>query len=900
MKQKKNHLLLLSFLVPVVVMLGIFAGKGIFPFGDNSFLRTDMYHQYMPFFAELRHKLTGGGSLAYSFNIGMGTNFLSLFGYYLACPLNFLLIFCPEAYLIEFISYLVVFKIGLCGLTFCYYLSKRHNTKDFGMIFFSTFYALSGFMAAYSWNIMWLDCILLAPLVLLGLERLVNEGKCYLYCITLALAILSNYYIAMMLCMFLVLYFLVLLVCQPAGSNYMKKIFNFALYSLIAGALAACILLPEIYALKMTASAKSTFPKELKSYFPIFDMMGRHLINVDCEIGLDHWPNIYCGVAVFMMAALYVANKTVSYKEKIAKFSLLFFLLVSFSFNIPNFIWHGFHYPNSLPSRQSFLYIAILLSMGYEGYRYLKNASVKLIVGSFWGSALFILLSEKLMGGNKGMSYHVFYVSLLFVALYALCMYLYKKEILKPKSIAFFALILVVIESALNTAVTSVTLTSRSAYLKNTNDFQTLIEQVREEDPDFYRFEKARLKTKNDGAWVGYPSASVFSSTANANLTDLYKKLGMESSVNAYSFTGGTPFIASIFDIRYILSDKELPETSLMSLKDTSGNAYLYENNYTLPLGFMVPSDFESQWSLTSGTVAAQNSFIEAAAGTGDVLTSIPHTENGSTVTINPTESGYLFVKVLSNDVKDVTADIGDSTKKFDHVNRGYLLDLGYCTPDDEIILTAKNDKEMRAEAYKINEEAIAAFVTALNDEPLTLTSYSDTAIKGEVTALTDGLLFTSIPYDEGWSLYVDGVPTNIQLCGNALISVPLTAGAHTIELNYTVKGFKNGLLITINALVLLLLIEAIRRFLQHKNDDEPDDSEAKNIEKLADERSARRDALIRKRKEQTSNHSEDILDEADENASEDILDEDAFDTEILDEADDTINDIEEPEDLEK
>ncbi len=202
------------FIVPVVIMLIIFAQRGIFPFGEESFLRTDMYHQYAPFFAEFQDKLTHGGSLLYSWNIGMGVNFAALYAYYLASPLNWLLILCPKGLVIEFMTYSIVLKIGLSGLTMAYYLRRHNNTCDFGIAFFGIFYALSGYMAAYSWNIMWLDCILLFPLIVLGLERLVKEGKGLLYCITLGLSILSNYYISIMTCIFMVTYFIAMLAME--------------------------------------------------------------------------------------------------------------------------------------------------------------------------------------------------------------------------------------------------------------------------------------------------------------------------------------------------------------------------------------------------------------------------------------------------------------------------------------------------------------------------------------------------------------------------------------------------------------------------------------------------------------------------------------------------------------
>ena len=292
----------LAFLIPMLIMIGVFAGKSIYPFGDKSFLRTDMYHQYAPFFMDFLEKLKHGESLTYAWEIGLGSNYTALIAYYLSSPFNLLLLVFPSSLIVEFMTYLIVLKIGLCGFTMAWYLGKRNHTNHIGIAFFGICYALSGYMAAYSWNIMWLDCLWLAPLILLGLERLVKENRPFLYCITLGLAILTNYYISIMLCIFMFLYFICLIIMLPHVTlkQFLIKCGRFALYSLIAGGLGAILLLPAAHALMGTASASSTFPKTLTSYFSVFDMLARHLVDVECEIGLDHWPNLYSGVATLL------------------------------------------------------------------------------------------------------------------------------------------------------------------------------------------------------------------------------------------------------------------------------------------------------------------------------------------------------------------------------------------------------------------------------------------------------------------------------------------------------------------------------------------------------------------------------------------------------------------------
>ena len=171
-RRTQRGISVLAFFVPAFIMLILFIIRGIYPFGDRSFLFSDMYHQYMPFLSEFVHKIKAGEGLSYSYNVGIGTNFLALYVYYVASPFNWLVFLLPESLIMEFMSYLVILRIGLMGLTFSIYLRKTFGKADPAVILFSTCYALSGYLAAYNWNVMWLDCLILLPLILLGAERL--------------------------------------------------------------------------------------------------------------------------------------------------------------------------------------------------------------------------------------------------------------------------------------------------------------------------------------------------------------------------------------------------------------------------------------------------------------------------------------------------------------------------------------------------------------------------------------------------------------------------------------------------------------------------------------------------------------------------------------------------------
>ncbi len=862
----KEMPLILSFLIPFFVMILVFIQRGIYPFGDRSFLRTDLYHQYAPFFKELLNKLQSGESLLYSWDIGNGSNFLALYCYYLSSPINWLLVFCPEDYVIEFITYTIVLKISLSGFTMAYYL-KHHkpvllkkkrrkgeekenapekpkaDTPDYGITMFAVFYALSGFMAAYSWNIMWLDCILIFPIIILGLEKLVKEDKCLLYCLTLAFSILTNYYIAIMICIALVFYFIMLLIIEPSSReeilydeergenfrrvhymNYPKKILEFAGYSILAAGISCILLIPAYYALQMSASANSTFPQTFTSYFSIMEMLARHLDNVEVHLGLEHWPNIFCGVAVFIFIPLYVMNDRISVREKAAYFVMILFLLASFSMNFLNFIWHGFHYPNSLPCRQSFVYIFLLLTMAYKGYQGLRDRSIRQVTTSIWIAIGFILICEALYSEDVDWNFSIYYVSIIFVAIYGLLAYLRCRYKNGAGFLAIMGLLLVFTENFMNTTNTSVTTISRTNYVEYDDDYETLIEYAESiSDSVFYRYEKLKLRTKNDGSWYQYPSISVFSSTANAALSTYYKTLGMEAATNAYSKTGSTLVIDMLFSVKYEFSNITYSDNALRKLVKASGNVKLYENTCALPLGFMVPSDMEDAWYTDgSNPIDTQNSFISASTGLYNTFKylDVPDDDGDSySCTYVVEEDGYYYAYLLNSNIDDATTTVvsGDgshSTQTTSHSNlkRSFVLDIGYAYAGDTITITSDTDDQtLLFSLYVLQEDVLLEAYDILNSQGLNIATMSDTDILGSINVDEDGLMYTSIAYDEGWTVYVDGEEVETVNFKDAMLAIPLTAGYHTIHMVYSPQGFDLGIFITICSILVLILLTFLR-----------------------------------------------------------------------------------------
>ena len=814
----KRAIFALSFLTPVFIMILIFIQRGIFPFGDESFLRTDMYHQYAPFFSEFKYKLSNGGSLLYSWDLGMGINFSALYAYYLASPLNWLIILCPQKYVIEFMTYMIVAKIGLSGLGFTYYLSKHTSGNKAGILFFGIFYALSGYMAAYSWNIMWLDCIILFPIVCLGIERLVKTGKGLLYTLILGLCILSNYYISIMICLFMVIYFISLNVMDNEN-NWRKFVIasiRFAVYSVLAGGLSALVLLPEIYALKLTASGDFDFPSTFNSYFSIFDMIARHMGNVKVEIGLDHWPNIFCGVGIFLFVVLYILNRKISKKEKAVYISLLVFFLAGFSINVLNYIWHGLHYPNSLPARQSFIYIFLVLFICAKAYDNFSANTTKDLGFAFGISMIYILLAQKIVN-NEDFHFAVFYAAMIFISIYAMLMYLHMAKRISKTYLFLISLAIVVIESSVNMSVTSVTTINRSNYINDNADVRALLKKLPMDD--FYRIDKVDRKTKDDGAWLNFKSVSIFSSTANALLTELFEKLGNEASTNAYSITGETPLLDMLFAVKYAIYTGESRNTNI-SYVDISGNSYLYENPYTLPLGYMVDERFTDDWNLNLGDPIDVQNDLAAVYGLPDIFEQIETIKESTSVNFQTDIDGEYYAYVTNPAIDEVEFSYGDGDvkKSFKNLKRHYILELGTLEGEKNgrFVSTDDKDESIDARVYRVNYDSLKKLYYILNKNPLYLSKISDSYLSGNVHAVENTTLFTSIPYDEGWSVYVDGKKAEKIKIMDAFIGLKLEKGQHEIEFKYLSSGIIEGAIISAASLTLLLLICLVKKVIEY------------------------------------------------------------------------------------
>ncbi len=831
--KKKAYPYVMAFFIPFVICVIICIGNGVYPFGDNCILHIDMYHQYCPFFTEFLNKLRTGGSLQYSWNLGLGSDFVSLYAYYLASPLNFLIVLCPKRFVIEFMTLLILVKIAASGLSFFWFLKyhfgmvgkdgRMHKNQMIPALVFSTGYALSGFVAAYSWDIMWMDCIALFPLIMVGLEKLVKEQKALLYYVTLALCIYANYYISIMICIFLVFAF-GLYLFQAKGHRF-AAILRFAWYSLLAGASSAILLLPEIAVLGASGSAEGGFPTQIEFYFNIIAELGRGAATAAAYTGNDHWPNLYAGAFSLLLVWLYVLNRRIKMREKLPRLLMLGFFLVSFANKQLDYIWHGMHFPQALPGRQSFLYIFMILVMGFATVRKFKGTKLWHIVLSTVGAMSLLLLSG-LVGDEEVTDVMSLLITALFVSVYGICLILIKLTRKQTRMmLAQFAVWIAIAELAVNMAITGFGTTSRVAYTDKQDFYPKLLDMAKEDNEKmggdaFYRVEDTGRKTKNDDALYGYPSATIFSSLMNLDVSHLFQKLYMEGGKNFYCYNGATPLSSAMFSVRYMLSDNPMEADMFKTYVGSENGNYLYRNNYCLPLGFMMDEDAIQAWTDSSaGRTGSLNALATALGCEENMISTVDcKTEavEGDT-SIDIPEDGYYYADYTTCNSDSLNVNRNDGwNMNYSKTTHRYLLGLGKCKAGDRIHISNTNMETIYFSVYKLNTDVVEQCYHTLNRQTMELTSMTDRSVEGTVDVKEAGRLVLSIPADAGWTLYVDGKETEITPLADALIGVHLTEGAHTIRLHYTTPGLKAGAAISGGAIALfalsMLLVRCRRR----------------------------------------------------------------------------------------
>lgn len=854
----KNRYVFLTTVLATACIAVIYVIFSVFPFGSITVMRMDLYHQYGPLFAELYDRIVEHKSLLYSWITGGGSSFLGNYLNYLSSPLSFLIFLFDKEDISYAITFIVAFKCILSATSFSYYLKKSFNKDNYFLSAFGILYAFSAYFLAYYWNVMWLDAMIMLPLIALGIEKIFKTGDIKLYTVSLVILFFANYYMGYMCCIFAVLYFFVCFINTYSNDGklnenavYEKKystkalmnnVFinrgvKFAFASIIAALICAITLVPVFMILKNSSATSGTFPQTFKSYFDLLDLITSHFALLETTIrssGDNVLPNIYTGILTFILLPLFLVNNKIKLKEKATYVVLIIFFVFCFNNNCAEYIWHAFHFPNDLPYRYSYMYSFIIAVMGYKTILNFKGIKVKDIAYTGLAIISFVIVCQKFLT-NK-MTNSTIYATIIFVTLWCGFLFLLKNKNAQKKTVSFVLVTFILCETIISSIVGLPLNQDNKNYKENYKTYTDAINYIDNKDSGFYRTELCYLNTRMDPAYYGYNGISVFSSMAYESYSQLQSSLGMQSNkVNSYTYNTQTPVYNMMFNIKYLIqTDVSLAPSSnlykkIYTTSDKKSN--VYESKYNLPIAYCVNSKIDDWVTDEGNPFEIQSDFVKLATGYSNLFKPVEYnstdfdavsgddvTENGTywleksdsssnygteTVSLSPTIDGNLYLYVKSSDLKTITVNsekVSDITQSMEDA---YILDLGYHNKGDEVLVSLDASK-MESEStsfdfycYTADDTVVKNMYNSLAGNSLNVESYSDTTIKGTVKAKENCYLYSSIPYDDGWSVYVDGKKAETFEIGGTLLAIELTPGQHKIEYKYFPVGFLYGIIIS-------------------------------------------------------------------------------------------------------
>ena len=880
---------LLAFLFPALTVLAAFAVTGCYPFGDRTILTVDLYHQYCPFLVAFRDKVLSGESLFYSWNDGLGQEYYAAYANYAASPLNIFSLFFTAKTMPVFIEFVTCFRAGLASLFMLLFLSSNDNRRiDNITVVFSSSYALCGWFISFFWNIMWCDAVVLLPLIALGLKRLLADRKVGLYIVTLAIAIASNYYAGYFICLFMVIFAPAYYFClfsgeKPKGDpgrlcfkTFIGAAFRFAFSSILAAGASAALTIPTYLILKNCSATGDQLKVDYGLQNDLFDFFGRLMVAANPNIR-DGMANVYSGIVIVLLLPLFflLPKRTgIKLKHKIVFGVLLAVMYLSLTNRTLNFIWHGMHFPNQIPYRESFIMSFLLVFIGFLTIRRIRSLGVKYVTGAVLSSAAFLILYEKFGSGNEG--YLQIGVTLLFLIIQGAALHTVSNINVK-KSEFFLETLLTVTMMVEMFAASLITIglvckhegfTSYAPYGRNHEEVHAYVEQA-EGSEGHMNFERSELYPNNVcdlQSLYNVKGLSIFSSTARESFVKYMRNFGFHNNnINGLRNAGLTRVTATLLNVRNLVEiDKTQAVPALFEQEYKGKVISSWANKDALSVGFMTDPaviDYAPDYDNDLNVFSKTNDWVKSMGAEDDVYkpvtliagdtsglmtvdrecsamafttsSNVQNNEYSFNVTVKDADIGSdIYLYANSKKGGNVTITCGDKTRKFE-IRSFQIISCGVFdgTPIEVYVKYSESpSSNITLYGYQLDRAGYDRMLEKFSDEQLFVTDYDTTSLSGHIDVKEDGLLFLSIPYAEGWSAVVDGENAEITPIQDALMGIRLKAGSHDISLKYTPAGFKAGLIISIVSVITIALIISVSFIISRRKAAKADAAEKPSV----------------------------------------------------------------------
>jgi len=908
----------LCFIVPTLLMWLVYASMNVFPFGEESVLVLDLNGQYVYYFEALRDILTDSGSFLYSFRRALGGEFLGIIGYYLASPLSLIVALFPAEMMTEALLSIFLLKTGISGLTLGIYLDHTRKRNPVSAVMFSTMYALSAYAVVMQHNTMWIDALMLLPLVILGVEELIKHKKFKLFVITLSISVFSNFYIGFMTCIFVALYFLYYYYAHteeernPLGekNHFARSFIRIGICAILMVAITAVMLWSSYTALQFGKTEFSDPNYGLTQNFDFLDLVSKMYFGSYDTVRPEGWPFLYSGMLTFMLLPLFFFLKKIPLKEKIATGIFIAVMFLCFNASTIDIFWHGMQRPNWLNYRYSFMVCFLFIIFAHRVFENIEHLGFRPIAFSACTIAGVLLVLQKFEYENLP-DLTAVWASLIFIAIYLLLM----KGITLPKvslqkTCALILTIFIGFEmyaAGLDNLMSlddDVVYTSRTTYRTHMDTYKPAFDAMHDMDKSFYRAEKVTYKRTNDNLALGAFGLSNSTSTLNADTIQFLQYLGLASKSHWSKYIGSTPATDTLLGIKYLAGQTRgtLPDyyTEVMS-KHGTGDAngtlvHVYQNPYAMSLVFganeaitkvdLFGDDHDEKtedtgiFSKFSQVVAdlfgeekkakpvdsskpepnEKNPFERLNAIYAGLLgeesvelfvrldQSYPSTDNlttGSTTdhtkyspvnegssasimyTITAQTDDVIYMYIPTVYPRECKLTVNGASKGTYFGNETHrIVELGSYNPGTILNIKLELDNEYNNlylstkdynYFYYFNEESYLSLAPQLKGSEFNITSWTEDTLEGNINvAAGDELIFTTIPYDEGWKVIADGKEIETFEVLDALVAFRLPAGNHELTLEYRPDCVVYGSIISVEGIVVFVLA-CIAEFVWNK-----------------------------------------------------------------------------------
>lgn len=828
----------------------------------------DLPNQYLSFFQYYRHLMVGNWSSAgFTFLNGLGGDMAGNIGYYLLSPLNFVVFLFPASKMNVAVYVIILIKLGLMSGTFTWLTLKwfKFNYQAYP-IFLGIAYGLSGYSVAYAGNVMWLDGLVLLPLIAYALVRGIKTNKWLAYTILLACGIIFNYYIGYMICIFLVILFFAYTVNNFTNRKlFIHQFIGFAISSIISGLISAVVILPTFLNLSSNKLSQADF----NSNFEIKTLIsgGKAISRLFIGDTYNDWAPIFVGTLALIVFVLYFIDSHNSIKERITNLVIGFIFVLSITVPKVYLLWHGGQQTIAYPYRFGFIIVFWILLLAAKELSNLseyknENKKERLVAAGIY---LLVSLAAVYIRRRIGPWNIYAWVAVLIVIIFGILVYFSDKRFVRVT-----LLLVGLIEIAGNAYIGLNHLGMKSnAYPAYVSENQKIISRIPASDKSGRLAKNYELNNdRGEGYTFGYRGMEEFSSNNDSRISSLMTDLGFSTFRYFYYYQTGSVVTDAIFNVKAFI-DSSLTNQSISpeyvsyglrnDLKNhpvilKQGNKTVYRNE-TLPFAFAgglsnklkfkeknpvynqnlvlnsLTQTKEDVLSYSSKQAKIESNNIKLKFAKGKFKSERITQDKPGTMTftydnLKPKQVGYIrFSKNLMDQIIVLDSyqlkQNPDYRLPFTVAINGKNIHLQQYT--DQLIgvqadkdgkLTIKMTLDGRANRVdfkyprfvSINQSALTNKVNKANSRRMEFSAFRDSYVAGNIKIGKNESLVTTIPYSKGWKAEVDGKPAKINRTLKVFIGLKMKPGVHQVTLRYKTPGLLIGALISIVGIISLVI----------------------------------------------------------------------------------------------